>query len=90
VGLINTFEAKGMHMTLHIETTVLPGNRVEFSAPGLPEGARVEVTVVVPQPVAARMSMIDFLKTLPPRPLVFKTPAEADEYLQEERNSWDR
>jgi hypothetical protein len=89
--VIITFEANAMQTTLHIETTVLPGNRVEFSAPDLPEGARVEVTVVVPsQPVAARMSMIDFLKTLPPRPLVFKTPAEADEYLQEERNSWDR
>ena len=80
-----------MQTTVHIKTTVLPGSRVEFSAPELPEGARVEVTVVVPpQPVAARMSMIDFLNTLPPGPLVFKTPAEADEYLQEERNSWDR
>jgi hypothetical protein len=80
-----------MQTTLHIETTVLPGNRVEFSAPELPEGTRVEVTVTVPsQPVPARMSMIEFLKTLPPRPLVFKTAAEIDEYLQEERNAWDR
>lgn len=34
--------------------------------------------------------MIEFLKTLPPPPLVFKMPAEVDEYLQEERNAWDR
>ena len=80
-----------MQTTFRIETTVLPGNRVEFSAPELPEGAHVEVTVVVPSQTApARMSMIDFLKTLPPRPLVFKTSAEVNEYLQEERNSWDR
>jgi len=78
--------------TLRIETTVLPGNRVEFSAPQLPEGARVEVMVVVPtQPVAfRRMSMIEFLKTLPPGPLAYKVPAEADTDLQEERNAWDR
>lgn len=81
-----------MQTTLHIETTVLPGNRVEFSSPQLPEGARIEVTVVVPpQPAPSRrMSMIEFLKTLPARPLVFKTAAEVDEYLQEERNAWDR
>ncbi len=79
-----------MHTEFRIETTVLPGNRVEFSAPELPVGAHVEVTVVVAsQAVPARMSMIEFLKTLPRGPLVFKTPAEVDEYLQEERNAWD-
>jgi hypothetical protein len=82
-----------MQTTLHIETTVLPGNRVEFSAPELPEGAQVQVTVIVPvqsAPPTRRMSMLEFLKTLPPGPLVFKTPAEVDEYIQEERNAWDR
>lgn len=38
-----------MRTTLQIEATVLPGHRVEFSAPELPEGATVEVTVVVPE-----------------------------------------
>jgi hypothetical protein len=79
-----------MQTTLRIETTVLPGNRVEFSAPELPEGAKVEVTVVVPSQPLRRMSMLEYLKTLPPGPMVFRTPAEADTYLQEERNSWDR
>jgi hypothetical protein len=77
-----------MQTTLHIETTVLPGNRVEFSAPELPEGTKVEVIVMVPAP--RRQSMLEYLKTLPPGPLVFKTPAEVDAYLQEERNAWDR
>ena len=81
-----------MPTEFRLETTVLPGNRVEFIAPQLPEGARVEVTVTVPQqPVPPRRrSMIEFLETLPPGPLVFKTPAEVDLYLQEERDSWDR
>ena len=79
-----------MTTTLHLETTVLPGTRVEFSSPELTEGAHVLVTVVMPQPSVRRLSMLKFLQTLPPGPLVFKTPAEVDEYLQEERNAWDR
>ena len=78
-----------MQTELHIETTVLPGNRVEVVTPGLPEGTSVEVTVVA-KLAARRQSMLEYLKTLPPGPLVFKTPAEVDEYIQEERNSWDR
>jgi hypothetical protein len=79
-----------MQTTVHIETTVLPGNRIEFASPELPEGAKVDVTVVVPEQPRRRMSMLEFLKTLPPGPLVFKSPAEANSYLQEERDSWDR
>lgn len=36
-----------MQPALRLETTVLPGNRIEVSAPELPEGARVEVIVLV-------------------------------------------
>src|SRR5437868_8688440 len=87
---INLIVISKMQTIIRIETTVLPGNRVEVSSPQLPEGARVEVTVTVPAAPVKRMSMIEFLKTLPPGPLVFKTPAEVDAYLQEERDSWDR
>ena len=69
---------------------ILPGHRLELSHPELPEGARVEVIVVLPGPQPPRMAMVDFLKTLPPRPLLFPTPEDADRYLQEERDSWDR
>ena len=79
-----------MQTTLRIETTVLPGNRVEFSDPELPEGAQVEVTVVVPAQPVRRLYMLEFLKTLPPGPLLFASPADVDRYLQEERNAWDR
>ena len=79
-----------MPTTLRLETTVLPGHRVEVIAPELPEGMPVEVIVVPSRAATQRQSMLEFLKTLPPGPLVFKTPKEVDEYLQEERNAWDR
>ena len=78
-----------MSTTLRLETTVLPGHRLEISAPELPEGARVHVTIIVPtsQP---RTSMLEFLATLPPRPLLFPTPEDANRYIREERGSWER
>jgi hypothetical protein len=79
-----------MQTELRLETTVLPGNRVEFTAPELPEGAKVEVTVVLAeQPAPERVSLVDFLKTLPAGPRAFKTWEEYERFLQEEKNSWD-
>ncbi len=80
-----------MQSALRVETTILPGHRLEISDPELPEGAKVEVIVVLPEkPQPRRMSMLEFLATLPPGPLLFKTPEEANRYLQEERGSWER
>jgi hypothetical protein len=74
-----------------VEVTVLPGHRLEISSPELPEGAKVEVIVLLPErPRPRRISMLEFLATLPPGPLLFKTPEEANRYLQEERDSWAR
>ena len=78
-----------MQTTFHIETTVLPGNRVEFSAPELPEGAKVEVTVVIPELPKHRMSMLEFIGTLPPGPRAFDTWEEYERFLQQEKDSWD-
>jgi hypothetical protein len=80
-----------MQTALRLETTVLPGHRLEISAPELPEGARVEVIVVLPATLSPRrQSMLEFLATLPPGPLLFKTPEDANRYIQEERDSWER
>ncbi len=80
-----------MQTSLRIETTVLPGHRVEVSAPELPEGAKVDVFVVLSeQSFPRRRSMLEFLATLPPGPLLFKTPQEADQYVQKERDQWER
>ena len=58
-----------MQTTLRLETTVLPGHRLEVSSPELPEGARVEVIVVLPEKPAPRFgSVLEFLESLPPGP----------------------
>jgi hypothetical protein len=77
-----------MPTNLRVETKVLPGHHLEISDPQLPEGATVEVIVVLPEkPTFARQSMLEFLKTLPPGTLLFKTPEEANRFNQEERNA---
>jgi len=50
-----------LQTTLRLETTVLPGHRLEISNPELPDGATVEVIVVVPeQPNSRRISTLEF------------------------------
>ncbi len=79
-----------METALRLETKILPGHRLEIRAPELPEGAQVEVIVLWPKKtVSPRRSMLEFLATLPPGPLLFPTPEDANRYLQEERQSWE-
>ena len=81
-----------MQTALRMETTVLPGNRVEVSVPELPEGTKVDVLVTCPSANAPtrRMSMLEFVKSLPPGPRAFDTWEEYEKFLQEERDSWER
>lgn len=79
-----------MESALRIKTKVLPGKKIEITSPDLVEGDSVEVLVVLPAKSAKRRrSVLDLLKSTP-APGVFKTAAEVDKYLQEERDSWDR
>ena len=43
-----------MQTTLRVQTTVLPGHRLEVSTPELPEGANVEVIVVLTEDTQPR------------------------------------
>ena len=82
-----------MQAALRLETTVLPGHRLEVSVPELPEGAWVEVIVVLPQqPAPRRLSMVEFLETLPPgpSPRCFPRWEEYERHLQEEKDAWER
>lgn len=80
-----------MPTVLRLETTILPGHRVEVSAPELPEGAKVEVIVVLPeQAEPGRLSMLEFLESLPPGPRAFKTWEEYEQHLREEKDAWER
>lgn len=79
-----------MRPALHVKTKILPGNKIEIAAPDFPVGDDVEVFIILPesQPVG-QQSAIDLLDKMPGHRL-FKTSEEADRYLQEERDSWER
>ena len=83
----------GMQSALHFKTTVLPGQRVEISAPELKEGDPVDVFVVLPETTESqrpRKSMLELIQSFPPGPRAFKTWEEFEEHFQAERNSWER
>jgi hypothetical protein len=76
---------------LRTEATILPGHRLEISDPELPEGVKVEVIVVLPErPKPRRLSMLEFLESLPPGPRAFKTWEEYERHLREEKDAWER
>jgi hypothetical protein len=80
-----------MQTALRTETTVLPGHRLEITAPELPEGARVEVIVVLPEKAEPRFgSALEFLESLPAGPCAFPTWEEYERHLREEKDSWER
>lgn len=80
-----------MQTTLRLETTILPGHRLEITNQDLPDGARVEVIVVVPGKLGAPFpSALEFLESLPVGPRAFKTWDEYEKHLREGRDSWDR
>lgn len=74
---------------LHITTQILPGNKIEVQADDFAVGETVEVFVISSQkePQASRPVM-EILGQLPGRRL-FQTSSEADQYLQQERASWE-
>ena len=81
-----------MDQIIRRRVVVHPGGSIEVHAEELREGMEADVIVIVHRPESAttsRESALDLLDALPGRRL-FKTPTEADEYLREERDSWDR
>ena len=77
-----------MQKALHVRTTVLPGGKVEVSSPELEAGQSVDV-VVTRSSSTERRSVVDILAEAPGHRL-FKTGKEVDDYIKEERASWDR
>ncbi len=77
-----------MQKALHIRTTVQPGGKVEIASPELEAGQSVDV-VVTRSSSTERRSVVDILAEAPGHRL-FKTGKEVDDYIKEERASWDR
>lgn len=80
-----------MNAAYHTTTTVLPGHKIEITAPELPEGQQVQVVVISP-PASVKKSgpsALDIIESLKGHRL-FQSPEEVDRYINEERDSWER
>jgi hypothetical protein len=78
-----------MQPALHIRTLVLPGNRVEVTAPELQEGEAIEVFLVRPEAQVPLVSSLQIIESLKGHRL-FQDASEVSRRLNEERDSWDR
>ena len=77
-----------MQKALHVRTTVQPGGKIEIVGQELEAGQTVDV-VVSPVPKPSTRSAWQIISEGPGQRL-FKTAKEVDDYLAEERASWDR
>jgi hypothetical protein len=79
-----------MGTILHIDTTVQPDGSVHVPVPGLQPGQRVSVAITpANEETRNGPSVIDFITALPGHRL-FHTAEEVDDYIREERDSWER
>jgi hypothetical protein len=72
---------------LQLKTRILPGGRIEVPSSDLPEGREVTLSIVLEDEEPKRR-ISDILAGYPGGQL-FKTGAEVDQYIKEERESWD-
>ena len=79
-----------MRAALYLQTTVLPGGKIEIVDQELPAGEPVEVIVLLSTvPASVSRSALDILAEAPGHRL-FKSAAEVDAYLRHEREAWER
>ncbi len=77
-----------MQKVFHQKVTVQPGGKVEVVSVELEAGQTVDV-VVLHESHPERRSAVEILAEAPGH-LLFKTAQEVDDYIREERESWDR
>src|SRR5215469_558595 len=79
-----------MAIEVRMKTRVLPGGKIEISAPELIPGQEATIVVTVEDhKLNGQGHVIDLLKNLAGHQL-FQTAEEIDTYIHEERESWDR
>ena len=78
-----------MMAEVKLKIRVLPGKRIEVTDPALVDGESVDITIAPSEPIE-ETSILEFLNSLPEEPRLYKSPADVDRYLQQERDSWDR
>lgn len=77
-----------MEKVLQQQVTVLPGGKVELVCPELDAGQVVDVVVL--RDLDRSLRPITEIINDGPGQRLFKTAKEIDDYLAEERASWDR
>lgn len=85
-----------MQAAIKLNTKVLPGHRIEVTAPELPENSEVELIIVLPEKTDTQadnspnyISALDLIESLPPGPRSAPTWEEVERNFQQERDSWD-
>jgi hypothetical protein len=79
-----------MASATYIQTTVLPGGKIEIVSPELAEGQQANVFVVIEDDLhKPKRRLTEILKDYPGGRL-FKSAAEVDAYIREERDAWER
>src|SRR5262249_51145075 len=86
---VSVAEVLPMIRALQVDTTVLPGHRIEVSSPELPEGRSATVLILLKEEDMPKLPLRERLGDYPGGRL-FKSAEEVDAYLREERDSWDR
>ncbi len=76
---------------LHIRARVQPGGKIEVESPELTEGEDVDVTISssADETAPKKRSIADIMAEAPGH-LLFKSAKDVDDYIREERASWDR
>ena len=78
-----------MQGVLHRKMTVLPGGKIEIVDRELSEGEAVDVIVLyLTSPAPKRRSAVDILAEAPGQCL-FKTAADVEAHLRDEREAWE-
>ena len=80
---------------IRMKTHVLPGKRLEVTAPELPETGEVELFIVLPEKPASDAprkfkDVIEFIDSLPGRNRTPEEWAALERGLQEEKEAWER
>jgi hypothetical protein len=77
-----------MARTIRVETTVLPGHRIEIASPELPEGHSASVFIILDGVERTKRPFWDVVGDYPGGRL-FQSAEEVDAYLRAERDSWE-
>lgn len=79
-----------MQSAFHKKVKVLPGNKIEIQHSELPVDEMVDVFVVVPQKSSSKRSkVVELIEHIRSHRSSTVSAEEIDQYIREERESWD-